>query len=186
MRSTLDRLAFGGTLMRILSAVACALLLVGYTTAARADSLETFDVNAATVGGSSISGTLTFDSTTSTFTNSDLTTTLGPITGAPSESGNNPDSVYEGFGPYGSGIYVVFNIPGSSLAGYSGGDVCSTLFQDCGVASSFLFNGYSADQFTTGSLTLQSSPPATPEPSSFLLLGTGLASMIAAMRRRRA
>lgn len=172
--------------MRVFSAVVCALLLVGCATVARADSMETFDVSAATAGGSSISGTLTFDSTTLTFTDSNLTTTLGPITGASSESGLNPDSVYEGFGPFGSGIYVVFNIPGSSLAGYSGGDVCSTSLPDCGPASSFLFNDFSASKFTTGSLTLESNVSATPEPSSFLLLGTGLASMIAAVRRRRA
>lgn len=156
--------------------------------AAHADSYEIFDVSA-TAGYQdyTVTGTVTFDTTTSTFTDSDLSTSFGSVTGAPTYSGGypsgNPTSLYYGFGDVlpGGEPYVYLGIPGSSLSGYSGGNLCS-LTQACSDGPSDLNSTIGGIyRFNSGTLTPAS---ATPEPSSFLLLGSGLLGVAGVMRRR--
>ena len=166
-----------------------------------ADTFETFDVNATAYAmffnhlygqGYTVTGTLTFDTTTSTFTDSDLATSFGPITGGPVYDGTapflgSPTSFYFGFGVYpgpGSpgGPYFLLGIPGTSLSGYSGGDIC-TLTVACSGGQSDLNSAVGYVYYgTSGALTLESS--ATPEPSAIALLGTGLLGVVGLGRRR--
>ena len=69
------------------------------------------------------------------------------------------------------------------LAGYDGGPICSTSIADaCGGSVTDIFSSLGGPDIdvTSGSLA----PIVTPEPSPFVLLGTGLLSLTGALRRR--
>ena len=77
---------WGNLLMRMTGLAV--LLLLAVPVVARADTFETFTVNSTAGGGVySVTGTLTFDATNLTFTDSNLVTSYGPVTGASTVSG---------------------------------------------------------------------------------------------------
>lgn len=81
----------------------------------------------------------------------------------------------------GSSPYLIFGINEVDLVGFSGGLLCSTE-NPCGDGTSAYLTASGI-----GDLDLQSGtvvPAATPEPSSFLLLGTGLLGIAGMMRKR--
>jgi hypothetical protein len=177
--------------MRIQPLLAAAILATSLI--AHADTLSTFDLNATTASGGSASGTVTLDATTGLFTSADITVlTQGGqflFNGVPVPFITSfatvtfvPDSLNNTF---------ILSLPGSSLIGYTGGELCSVLLH-CGNSmvsepSQFFANmtgPLSSDFVEAGTLTLASSAP-TPEPSSIALLATGLLGAVHFTRRRR-
>jgi PEP-CTERM motif len=140
---------------------------------ARADSFTTFDLTSTYLGGGTIDGTLTFDTTTDTFTQVDLTTS-----GFPSRDDGTLTNI-DGQGDYVSYAVVIEGVQGDiflflptdTAAGYTGSSICTNSFvTGCGDPTQFV-TGTGTYEASSGSLT---EVATTPEPASLLLLATGL------------
>lgn len=174
------------------------------TTAAYADTLQNFDYEGTfkSTGGPfpgqiiGVGGTLTIDTTTGvltgaspfTFTYPNDSTAIKPITDPPRVSSNaqslyiSLDSVLGTQPPNDEGYAtLILAVPGTTLVGYNGSYLCSASMP-CpdGNISEVLPTREEADDLLTGSVTPVA---ATPEPTSLMLLGTGLVSL-GTMRKR--
>ncbi|MGD0446277.1 MAG: PEP-CTERM sorting domain-containing protein [Edaphobacter sp.] len=176
--------------MKIRSLLVAA-VLVSATLAARADSFTTFNVNSTYLGGATVDGTLTLDTTTDMFTAANLTVTgssTSPTTGFP-QGFTLTDITSQGeigaLGQYdlqvrsttaeNSFVDLAISTPTGSLAGFNGG----TLPPFGGLVDIL---GHEVD-VTSGSLA--PAPAAvTPEPGSLLLLATGLMGLAGSRWRR--
>ncbi len=161
--------------------VAGALLSVSLI--ARADSYTTFDLNSSYIGGGTIDGTLTLNTTTDLFSAANLT-----ISGFPFyQDGKISDVVTQGtaLGEYDVSIlssgspFADLNLflPTLTLAGYNGSPV---VFPTDVAFLTF------PNLYFSGSGTLEPGTSVTPEPGSLLLLATGLMGMAGLMWRRLA
>ena len=164
-----------------LSVLSAALCAVGLSAVAHADT--TFNLtNATFASGGTATGTIQIDTTAGTFDTLDLRVTADGITdafsGVPSHQSVFQGNQYFEYS-YADGDLLLIELPVASLVGYAGGPICPT--SSCSGYTGYFSSegGKNLDRFTTGSLVA-----ATPEPSSILLLSTGLLSIAGATRRR--
>jgi len=171
--------------MRFILTGLLALIVLSSTMVSRADTLQTFSLTATLQSGSAF-GTVILDKTTGTFLQAQITANGLTFSGVPNLVDQEPDYVRVHFGLDGSTdpgeTAFGLDLPVSTLIGYDGGDLC-TEFDSCGTVRSAI--GYQTDvplnQVVAGTLTA-----ITPEPSSFMLLGTAAVWSLATIRRRSA
>ena len=156
---------------------------VGLTTA-HADSFTTVNVSGSFTGGTSLTGTLTIDTTTGLITGGLLTTT-GTLAGTFSFSsltdqmGDGPMGYVADFSSGGVFLSLVFFTSNGTLVSYSGGGFCIGDTAGCGDPSE-LFNDSTTELMSSGSAVAS----AVPEPSTYLLLGGGLIGLALLGRKR--
>lgn len=158
-------------------------VLVSASLVARADSFTTFDLNSSYIGGGTIDGTLTLDTTTDEFSSADLTVAGFPsyqdgtlsVVGAqgPGFLGYNVDVASVGSPHADASLYLQVD----SLAGYEGGDLVFPTSVSFASFPDFYFEG-------SGTLEPVSGVSVTPEPASLILLSTGLLGFAGVLRRR--
>ncbi len=153
------------------------------------DDIRTFSLAASFANGTSVTGTVTVDTSVgyvldehaflysggtllSEFSHPGLQSVFAP-------SGLNPAYLLQSLG---SGGYLLnLAVPAASLIGYGGGFLCA-VDTGQGCAFSDIFLGDTASLAQSGSLTIA----AVPEPSTFALMAFGLAALGWPRRRGRA
>ncbi len=177
---------FAMRLAPFLAAATCML----FTPLVQADAVTTLALNGSLAGGGSVTGTLLLDTTQSSITSGQFTVTYGTttdmISGTPfpnQQPGYLEETFSSALAPDGS-IGLLLYLPVTTLSGYQGSAVCSlTVFCGPGIATYVVEGGptgaaVSSQTLTSGSVSI------TPEPSSFVLFGTGLLCAAGAARRR--
>jgi hypothetical protein len=169
-----------------------------FTLVARADTFQTFDLNATFLGAGSITGTVDLDlSSTSTHnlssSTADLTYTNGgttvQFTGNNTSLGvtfNKPYTVFLTFYDSSMKDQFVLEVPVTtegSLTGFTGG-VCTALAANCGSFDASITLGSSGFNAFRGTFTPDVPASPAPEPASLALLGTGLLGLAGPIRRR--
>ena len=157
---------------------------------AHADTINTFNLNAVLTSGTAL-GTVTLDENTGKFTASNITVVAGGMsavfTGAPISQTTATGLSSNVFATSASSL-VSFDLalPIASLVGYTGGSIC-TVTASCALDVTGVQFAGAADltDATSGTLTLVPAVVVTPEPSSLLLLATGVLVLGGIMRRRR-
>jgi len=172
----------------------CSLVLAALpTTAALADTISTFDLHYIFLSGAVNSGTLTVDTTTGVATalNFNYSSSYGTLSVREITDQESPvdGTYYQVFGIVSDSPLQLVQLffPGSSLVNYAGGSDC-TFIDPPLCAEVLVYNGVelSNDQASSEDITLVSSVTtgATPEPTSLVLLGTGLLGAVGAFCRK--
>ncbi len=180
--------------MRI-AALIPALLALSLPVAAHADTISTFAFNNATfANGASLSGSVMIDVTTGLIQTTNFLYTLGAASTSFSYLSNSQrlfdNATQTAFNSVdAAGDQIAFDVANTSLVGYTGGNFC-TLSSLCPNGYAGLYNNVNngaVNFMATGSLAFVSSvqtSSVTPEPSSFVLLGTGALGLLGVARRK--
>jgi hypothetical protein len=176
------------------SAVLTVLSFLLIPTLAHADNIQVFQLEDANFVYSALyfagtaTGTITIDTTTGDFLSADITYTGVPTTitfDGPADATTSTGSVTSTEFTDTTGTYLLdLNLPLASLINYAGGPVCSLStcepFSWIHTTPNPDGSYTTANYFSTG--TLDPIAP-TPEPTSFLLLATGLLGAVAGRKR---
>lgn len=172
-----------------------ALVIYGASASAYADSIANFNLSAALESGAA-QGTITIDTSTGQITGGNFTANAPAPPGLPpivdvfttlQNAGYNGTNQIANF--VSDTDRFELSLPLVSLVGYTGSSICSIAERTgCTIANTqgyyptllIYFGGELADAAVTGTLTPSSAP--TPEPATYLLVGAGLAGIIAARR----
>jgi len=183
-----------------LLALAAALIAPLAPQAVLADTIDQFTVSGTYYGGSTLSGTITIDTTTGVVQAADLAwSTVVPDLTIFAENTFGPTPPYPAYASIevsdSVGDFVGLVFPVSSFVDYTGGSLCNGYFDSpplCpyspGPWATDAYEGVSPSttlvSLETGTVVL-TSVVSTPEPSGLLLLSTGLLSLVGVIRRKR-
>jgi hypothetical protein len=175
----------------------CGLVLAALpTTAALADTISTFAANGGSHSGGTFTGTVVMDTTLGLVTDVDVTyqrgTTVKEFVGSPGQFAIPYQNLFEFYLNDASNDQLIILKEGTSVVGYTGGPLCSyDLPLECPATDGpYWFNSIwinevtlEQDEMVSGSLVLTDTV-ITAEPTSLVLVGTGLLGAVGAIRRK--